>query len=110
MLRGLEPLCYEAGLGELGWFSLGKGRLWGDLIGAFQCLTGDSRKGGGDLFSRACCDRTRGDGLKLQKGTFRLDIRKKYFTMKVMKPWPRLPREVVDAPSLETFKVRLDRL
>ncbi|KFQ80722.1 hypothetical protein N335_07144, partial [Phaethon lepturus] len=37
-----------------------------------------------------------------------LDIRKKFST-RVVKPWPRLPRGVVDTPSLETFKVRLDR-
>jgi len=40
---------------------------------------------------------------------FRLDIRKKFFTMKVVKHWYRLLREVVDAPSLEMFKPRLDR-
>jgi len=56
------------------------------------------------LFSSACCDRTRGDGFKL-KG---LDIRKTFFTMRVIKHWSRLPRDVVDAPSLETFKARLD--
>ncbi|KFV45137.1 hypothetical protein N341_09735, partial [Tyto alba] len=46
---------------------------------------------------------------KLKEGRFRLDISKKFFTMRVAKHWKRLPREVVDAPSLETFKVRLDR-
>jgi len=75
----LEHLSYEDRPRELGLFSLGKRRLWGDFIAAFQYLKGAYKKDGDKLCSRACCDRTRGNGFKLKEGTFRLDIRKKFF-------------------------------
>ncbi|GAB0207881.1 hypothetical protein GRJ2_003253800 [Grus japonensis] len=64
MIRGMEHLSYEEKLRELGLFSLGKRRLWGDLIMAFQYLKGAYKKDGDRLrlFSRACSDRTRGIG------------------------------------------------
>ena len=49
--------------------------------------------------------RTRGNGFKLGQGRFKLDIRKKFFTQRVVIHWNRLPK---DAPSLEAFKARLD--
>ena len=76
---------------------------------AFQYLKGSYRKEGGKLFRRVCGAGTRGNGLKLKKSRFTLDIRKKYFTVRVVRHWNRLPSGVVDAPSLETFETRLDK-
>ena len=49
-----------------------------------------------------------GKALKLKEGRFRLDVRKKCFTQRVVRCWNRLPREAVDALSLQVFKARLD--
>ncbi|KAK4826812.1 hypothetical protein QYF61_011620 [Mycteria americana] len=89
MVRGLEPLCY------------------GERLRAGY-LKGADKKDEDRLFSRACSNRARGNSFKLTEGRFRLDIRKKCFTMRVVGHWHRLPREAVNTPSLEVFKVRLD--
>ena len=60
------------------------------------------------MFSRVRCVRTRGNGFKLKEGKFILDIRKKYFTVRVVRHWNRLPRDVAQAPPLGAFNTRLD--
>lgn len=53
----------------------------------------------------ACCNRTQGSGFKLKEDRFRLEIRKKCFTMRMVTHWNRLPRELADALLLETFNI-----
>jgi len=98
----------EEWLKELGLFSMEKRRPRGDLTAAFQYLKGAYRKDGEGLSIRECSDRMRGDGFKPREHRFRLDIRKKFFTKRVVKHWKKLPRVVGDAPSLETFQLSLD--
>ncbi|KAK4827052.1 hypothetical protein QYF61_013236 [Mycteria americana] len=80
MLKGLEGKTHEQRLRSLGLFSLEK----------------------------AEGNRTRGNGMKLHQGKFRLDIRKRFFTKRVVGHWNRLPKEAVLAPSLSEFKEHLD--
>jgi len=103
MIRGLGPLCWES----WGW-SARRREDSGESLEQLPVPEGPCKRAGEGLVTRTWSGRTRGHGFKLKEGRLRLDIRNKFFPMRVARPWPRLPREAVAVPSLAVFKARLD--
>ena len=77
-------------------------------IEAFQYLKRAYKQEGNQCFAWVDSDRTSGSSFKLKEGRFSLDVRRNFFTERVMRTWHRLPREAVGAPFLELFKASLD--
>ena len=108
MIKGLEHLPCVERLDDLDLFSHEKRKLRGDLICVCNYLKCGRQRDMANLFSVVCGDRTRGNGHKLEHRKFHTNVRRNFFTVRVMEHWNSLPREVVDSPSLEIFKTCLD--
>ena len=108
LVKGLEGMSYEEWPRTFGLSGLERRRLRNNLIALYSFLRMNSGKGGADLYSLVSSDRTHGNGSKLCLKRFSLDMRKHFFTERVVKHWNRPPRGVVDAPSLSVFKRHLD--
>ncbi|KAK4830403.1 hypothetical protein QYF61_010914 [Mycteria americana] len=105
--RNYKQVQREAVIRQLS-FAVDVQRRATKLVKGLEQKTGGCSEVGLGLFSQVTSDRTRGNGLKLHQGRFTLDIRKNFLTERVVKHWNRLPREVVESPSLEVFRRRVD--
>jgi len=108
LVRGLNR-SYQQRLDILGLTSLEKRRTRGDLIEVYKILTGKEKIDSALLFEVADSSyNLRGHHLRLYKKPCRLDIQKYFFSQRIVKEWNALPPTIVDAPSVNMFKRRLD--
>ena len=105
---GFSKLTYEERLKRFKLFTLEQRRMRGDLIEAYKIITGKEKIDSKRLFQLADTTYLRGNGLKMFKKPVRLELRKNYFSMRVIDNWNKLPDSVVMAESVEGFKNRLD--
>jgi len=110
MVKGHQKPPYETRLKKLGIYSLERRRLRGDLIETFKILTGREHVNYNKFFELAdVTSGLRGHSLKLFKPRCHTAVRQNFFSLWIVNEWNKLPQDVVEAPSINTFKNRLDR-
>jgi len=110
MIKGLGSLPSGQRLRELGLFSLENRRLRGNLMTMFQHLKGGYKQDRCSLFTRSRMEKTKSNRYKLLLGRFLWDMRGKFFTVRTISHCKHLPREMVDSPMLDTFKIWVDQV
>jgi len=110
MVHGLKEAAYEDRLRSLGLTTLEQRRLRGDLILTYKLLTNKMEVDASQFFQpRNDTHNTRGHRLKLFVPSVRTCVRRNSFSQRILEHWNKLPSEVVDADSVNTFKNLLDR-
>ena len=109
MIEGYWDIPYEERLKLTGLQSLKNRRIRGDLIETFKIIKGIDKVDHRKFFRVATDNRLRGHKYKFEKERSNIDIRMYFFSQRVVNYWNMLPLNVVDAPSLNSFKARLDR-
>jgi ribonuclease P/MRP protein subunit RPP40 len=109
MIEGYWDMEYSERLKKLGLISLEKRRVRGDLIQVFKMIKGFDKLDFGSFFTTSSLERTRGHSFKLLKNRSRVDLRKNFFSQRVINSWNCLPQNVVDADTINCFKNRLDK-
>lgn len=109
LINDCRNLCYEKRLKYTGLTTLSERRIRGDMIEVFKILKGFTKVNFNTWFKLSDNNRTRGHRYKLEKSRSRLDIRKHFFSQRVVNAWNKLPSEVVESESINAFKNRYDR-
>ncbi|XP_051873382.1 RNA-directed DNA polymerase from mobile element jockey isoform X2 [Pristis pectinata] len=109
MIPGMKGLKYDERLSALGLYSLEYRRMRGDLVATFKMLTGKDRVDVARLFPLVGVSRTRGHNLRIRGYSFKTEMRRSFFTQRVVKLWNSLPRTAVEARSVGVFKEEIDR-
>ena len=110
MVEGLKDVDYENRLKIIGLQSLENRRIRGDLIEAYKIITGKEKVEVSDFFKlNEVSHDLRGHMYKLAVERSRLEVRKHFFSQRVVRHWNRLPATVVEATSINSFKTKLDK-
>ena len=109
LIPSLRNKSYEDRLRELNLYSLEKRRVRGDMIEVWKIMKGKENVDRASLFTLDTNGVTRNNGYKIVGKRFSLDITRNFFTYRVVEEWNKLPAEVVNSNTIETFKSRLDK-
>ena len=108
MIPGMKSLSYEERLRTLGLYSLEFRRMRGILL-KLRILRGLDRVDVERMFPLVGKTRTRGHNLRLKGQFFKTEMRRNFFSQRVVNLWNSLPQKAVEARSLNVFKTEIDR-